>query len=171
MIAYVGGEDKPAYFWSPEGSVTRIPLPGNDNYFHDLNDNNEFIGMLRRLEPDAPFPNFTHFRYQNGIAQTLCKDPPGNPQEYDCLLRDINNLGDVVGVVFDNIQQHYHDTTFLWPRDSTTGVDLQTLIDPALGWNLEQVYSINDFGAIVGYGYLNSNYYQSFIMLPATPRD
>lgn len=57
----------------------------------------------------------------------------------------INNLGNIVGV------ENWHATLF----DSTgngNNLDLNTVIDPSLGWELYQATSINDNGWIVGQG-------------------
>lgn len=77
--------------------------------------------------------------------------------------RDVNNLGQVVG------WSHAHNTfnrhAFLF--DSGVLKDLNDLIDPGTGWELEEAYAINDSGRIVGYGHVQG-YLRGFLLVPRT---
>lgn len=69
---------------------------------------------------------------------------------YDTRARDINNLGQIVGSSW--LTDSAEDSQAVIWDNSTTAVNLNTLIDGALGWNLMYAYGINDLGQITGYG-------------------
>jgi hypothetical protein len=52
---------------------------------------------------------------------------------------------------------------FLFERGVMT--DLNSLIDPALGWDLQWVFDINDTGQVAGYGVLDGKF-RAFVMTP-----
>jgi uncharacterized membrane protein len=52
---------------------------------------------------------------------------------------------------------------FLFERGVMT--DLNSLIDPALGWDLQWVFDINDRGQVAGYGVLDGKF-RAFVMTP-----
>ena len=66
---------------------------------------------------------------------------------------EINNLDQIVGwsniMVGSTVERH----AVIW--DGGTVIDLNDLIDPALGWRLEYPTMIDDNGTIAGYGYIN----------------
>ncbi len=73
---------------------------------------------------------------------------------------DVNNYGQVVGRVVDPTI----DVAFIW--DSGNGIrDLNTLIDPSLGWHLTEANAINDNGQIVGWGEHNGQT-RAFLLTP-----
>ncbi|MBW4665618.1 MAG: PEP-CTERM sorting domain-containing protein [Chroococcus sp. CMT-3BRIN-NPC107] len=63
----------------------------------------------------------------------------------------VNNSEQVVGVstLLDGLTQH----AFLWEGDEI--LDLNSLIDPALGWELTSAFEINNSGDIIGIGFYN----------------
>jgi len=73
----------------------------------------------------------------------------------------INDSGQVVGFSLTPANDFYH--AFLYSGGVMT--DLNTLIDPALGWTLTEARGINDLGQIVGYGDIGGNT-RAFIMTP-----
>ncbi|MBE9036723.1 DUF3466 family protein [aff. Roholtiella sp. LEGE 12411] len=75
---------------------------------------------------------------------------------------DINDAGQVIG---NGFFYRYTDGPFLWT--STTGVrNLNTLIDPSLGWSLSTVEAINNKGQIVGTGTNQDGYGAAFLLTP-----
>jgi probable HAF family extracellular repeat protein len=77
----------------------------------------------------------------------------------------INASGQVVGssVVSNNIVTH----AFLYSGGDL--VDLNTLIDPGLGWTLHTANGINDNGQIVGQGFIGGVSFRAFLLTPITP--
>lgn len=75
---------------------------------------------------------------------------------------DINDAGQVVG---NGFFYRYTDGPFVWTSD--TGVrDLNTLIDPSLGWRLSVVGAINNKGQIVGTGTNKDGDARAFLLTP-----
>ena len=60
----------------------------------------------------------------------------------------INNNGQIVGWVSNFPSSSFN--AFIYQNGKLT--DLNTLIDPASGWHLQEATDINDNGQIVGYG-------------------
>jgi len=52
------------------------------------------------------------------------------------------------------------------PTGQGHNIDLNTLIDPGLGWILTGAYSINDNGWIVGWGYNPDGYARAYLLIP-----
>jgi hypothetical protein len=44
-------------------------------------------------------------------------------------------------------------------------IDLNSLIDPDLGWDLQWAFDINDRGQVAGYGVLDGKF-RAFVMTP-----
>jgi len=132
--------------------------------------------------------------YQNGVTTLL--SPFGHPE---CVAKDVNTWGDVVGSYYDGTAFHgflYENGTFTsigtgtnafaindsgqivgemtfqvptvaaldggpithaFLYENGTITDLNSLIDPSLGWELVEAFAINNRGSIVGVGYLDGN--------------
>jgi probable HAF family extracellular repeat protein len=76
---------------------------------------------------------------------------------------DINANGDVTGWSFstvDVLESH----AFLYINGAHM-VDLNTCIDPALNWVLQNALAINDAGQITGYGLVNGEA-RAFLLTP-----
>ncbi len=65
----------------------------------------------------------------------------------------INDKGAVVGDSRTN-QTSAEIFPFIWDGDSAP-INLNDLIDPSSGWELDSAWGINDSGQIVGNGWLN----------------
>jgi probable HAF family extracellular repeat protein len=78
---------------------------------------------------------------------------------------DINNAGQIVGSFSINSQNSY---AFLYSDGRFT--DLNTVIPPGLGWNLQTATGINDSGQIVCIGFRpNSFDSHAFLLTPTAP--
>lgn len=86
---------------------------------------------------------YTHaFLYEGGVMRDL-----GGLGDGPLEIHDLNVHGTLVGTAFNEDEG-------LIPFMSLGGrlVDLNTLLDPALGWHITSAYANNDLGQIVGYG-------------------
>jgi photosystem II stability/assembly factor-like uncharacterized protein len=106
---------------------------------------------------------------KNGTTGTMILLPsvPGLPSG-SCYASAINNRGDVVGYISPNVATKANFAT-LWTlqADGTyTATDLNTLVPPGIGLQLESATGINDAGQIVGYGYAADNSKHPFLLTP-----
>ena len=86
---------------------------------------------------------FTHaFLYERGAMRDL-----GGLSDGTLEIHDLNEHGTLVGTAFSEDEGLI---PFMSLGDAL--VDLNTLIDPALGWRLFSAHANNDLGQIVGYG-------------------
>jgi probable HAF family extracellular repeat protein len=87
------------------------------------------------------------FLYKNGVVRNLGTFPNGGIS----WARGINNRGDIVGEAYLNASGvgNYEACIFV---ERFGAVNLNSLIDPSLGWNLRVAVAINDAGQITGYG-------------------
>jgi probable HAF family extracellular repeat protein len=76
-------------------------------------------------------------------------------------LYGINDLGDVVG--WSDIAGDAATHAFLYSGNAMA--DLNSLIDPSLGWTLTQARSINDVGQIAGIGTIGGQTH-AFLLTP-----
>lgn len=87
---------------------------------------------------------------------TLKYPDPGSSEA-----RDVNDHGQVVG------WSHAHNTfgrhAFLF--EAGVMKDLNDLLDPGTGWELEEAYAINGLGQITGYGQYNGHL-RGFLLIP-----
>jgi probable HAF family extracellular repeat protein len=86
------------------------------------------------------------FLYDGSKVSELATSPASN-----AIANAINDFGVVVGNWFDASSSRWH--ACLW--DHGTFVDLNTRIDPTLGWELQDATDIDDAGNIIGFGLLN----------------
>jgi len=78
----------------------------------------------------------------------------------------INNHGQIVGWSQDSLKNER--ATLFDPTGGGKNIDLNTLIDPGLGWTLRSAHSINDNGWIVGVGWSTPGYYyeRAYLLIP-----
>lgn len=81
------------------------------------------------------------------------------------LASDVNDEGAVVGYGAPMLQGGAGSTVAVLWRPSGQAVDLNTLIDPALGWTLSNAQAINNRGQIAGNGVINGRN-RAFLLTP-----
>ncbi|MFC5548895.1 PEP-CTERM sorting domain-containing protein [Massilia aerilata] len=113
------------------------PVAGN-SAIHALNDLGQAVGGI----PASSFPHGSHaFLYEGGVITDL---GALDPMVDDSGARDINELGQIVGyaaVTLTPDTYGYHG--FLYDAGAGGMVDLNTLIDPASGWEITDASGIN----------------------------
>jgi probable HAF family extracellular repeat protein len=130
-------------------------LGGWDNGTRAMNDLGQVVGEAQA--PSRPIVAAI-FDFTTGIA-TL-----GTLGGRESMAGAINNLGEIVGWA-DTITGQRHATLF----DSTgngNNVDLNTLINPALGWTLTSAWGITDKGWIVGSGISPDGNQHGYLLTP-----
>jgi len=73
----------------------------------------------------------------------------------------VNNGAEVVGAM---TLAEGNRAAFLWKREYI--IDLNTVIDPVLGWNLQEARAINNSGQIAGWGYLEHRHH-GYLLTPS----
>lgn len=115
-------------------------LGGNYSVARKINENQQIIGVSY-LAGDVA----THaFLYSSGVIVDLGALGGVNSDAFD-----INDAGQVVGDVAGKIYPG-GGTAFIYSNGSMS--DLNTLIDPVLGWTIYQARGINDSGQIAAWG-------------------
>ena len=121
----------------------------------DINENGVIIGVSRD-------PGWRAFAYRDGQMQDL-----GDLGGGEASPTDINNHNQIVGtslIANDGDKERIEYNRAFLHQDGLM-VDLNSLIDPALGWELRIAYAINDGGLILGSGQLNGER-RSFLLTP-----
>jgi probable HAF family extracellular repeat protein len=158
-LAYDASGDMQAMLFDYTGNANNIELGtlgGIESWARSINDNGQVVGSA-----------------YNGSGQQRATlfDPTGNGNNIDLGAldvysgaRSINNNGQIVGWSW-NVVNQYRATLFDSTGSGNT-IDLNTLIEPGLGWTLEQAWSINDNGWIVGYGINPNGDSRAFLLTP-----
>jgi len=144
-----------AFVWNVGMGMQEIISPtGTSSRAWGINDEGIVVGVERNdfamLPPNA-------FIWMDGAGVTLLGFPAGTSS----VAFDINSRREVVGQ-FTSLAGE--QGAFIWTQTSGA-LDLETLIPPGSGWNLESALSINDFGFIVGFGHLNGTT-RAFLLTP-----
>lgn len=128
-----------AFLWDAENGMQDLgTLPGSiASYATGINGAGQVIGGTeRRLTYHNVFYHGFLWDAKNGMQDLGNFEPLG-----------INDAADVVG--------DFNRTTAVLYRDGTL-TNLNSLLPPNSGWELEQARAINDAGQIVGFGFFNS---------------
>jgi probable HAF family extracellular repeat protein len=141
--------DARAFLWS-KGQMRNLgTLGGSQSGANALNDAGVLVGYSR-----TPGDTATHAcRWSNGVLQDL-----GTlPGDRESRANDINASGQVVGYsgwtpTGSSPPPSHPGTRAFFYTDATGMVDLNTRVDPHLGWELSNATAINDTGQIVGAG-------------------
>jgi len=143
----------------------------SENYARSINNRGQVAGDFLTQDQTA----FHCFLYSKGEMTDL--GTLGGP---DCVPHAINERGDVVGTSLVQVgTETYCDpftgTCYEYPVYSWHGflyrhgrmIDLNTLIPPDSGWELNWVFDINNRGQIVGYGTVNGgDAHRAFLLTP-----
>lgn len=142
-ITYGGANH--AFLFS-NGAMTDVEtLGGTASFGYGINDAGQITG-------DS---NSRAFIYSNGAMTLIGNLGGGASYGYD-----INNLGQVTGSAYT---ANHSLNAFLFSDGVMT--NLNTLIDPQSGWELQSGKGINDSGQITGIGYLNGSIH-AYILTP-----
>lgn len=157
--AVVGGADTPGgehAFLSTNGSMLDLGvLPGGSISHANA------INNLRQIVGFGDNGTSRHgFLYQNGHMTDL-----GAFAGEDTFAQAINNAGQIVGYsISDPSMDHFSTRALI--DDGSSFIDLNTLIDPAVGWELQTANGINDLGQIVGAGFDAQGIEHAFLLTP-----
>jgi probable HAF family extracellular repeat protein len=128
-----------------------------------INDAGYVVGLAKVSYTDAS--KLHAFLWRNAAEGMLDLGYLAGGTEYS-VARDINNHDQIVGYVKDSAGvQHAALYTGL-PGKGGAWVDLNTLIDPSLGWTLTHALGINDSGQITGYGTLGGVNHSFILTIP-----
>lgn len=155
-LGQVAGNSGPRGFtWTDAGGFVDIGTLGGATTVTDISDNGWVTG-LSELVPGGATSAFIY----NGATMSAF-GPIGKVTPFlSTQPWAINRDGVTVGV---SQRDDRWFTAFVY-RDGET-MELQTLIDPALGWQLRVAYDINEAGQITGAGYVNGRQ-SAFILTP-----
>ena len=148
-----GGGPRKAFLYSNGVMINLGTLSGHTHsYGRAINDLGVVVG-----ESDIPNGSGLAFIYKDGIMSAL--GTLGGTKNY---AYSINNLNQAVG--YSNTPGGVSHAC-LYYEDGTI-FDLNDLIPPNSGWELQFASDINDAGQIVGYGVINGNT-RGFLLTPA----
>jgi probable HAF family extracellular repeat protein len=154
----LGGDDSQRHaFFYHDGVMTDLgDLGGIRSFAEGINDRDQIIGSIVDAS-DATHP----FIYTDGVVSML-----GDFGGRRTGTWDINNLGQVVGYsTFANDIDSRHG--FLYTDGKM--LDINALIDPALGWTVETAIGINDSQQILGYACRTNDLCRPVRLDPITP--
>lgn len=157
--ATLEGDTETHAFIYANGVMTDLgTLGGRGSFSAGINASGEVVGSSV-VDPFGG--NFFAFIYVNGVMTNL-GTLGGNGIGSDAL--GINDLGQVVGRSYDA------DSTSMRGFLYTGGamLDLNALVDPALGWTILEADGINNKGQIAAYGYKEGVGFQALRLDPVS---
>jgi len=151
-----------AFIWE-NGNMTDLGvLPGEVNSAaYDINENGQIVGSSSHQQETYPFLSiYRPCLWENGQIIDL-----GLPQGFvRGVATGINNQGQIVGWMATTLSGGSKHA-FVWQDGQWH--DLNYLVPPNSGWELESASDINDNGQIVGSGAAPSGSIQGFLLTPA----
>jgi probable HAF family extracellular repeat protein len=138
-----------AFLWRQGRMLNLGTLGGSRSEARAINDAGVVVGQSRAIGA----PGEHACRWSHGVLQDLGV----LPGRLISRANDINNAGQIVGdsrsdILIVAVPQGSSMTGAFLYSDATGMVDLNTRIDPRLGWELDAAAAINDAGQIVGSG-------------------
>lgn len=147
-----------AFYWTESGGIQDVGTLEGDtgSWAYDINNSEKVVGYSY----DSTGQH-TAFVWDGLLPGPLVSLGSLGGEDGSSEARGINNSGDIVG--WTNTEPDvFH--AFLYQND--TMIDLNDLIDPATGWELQYAYAISDNGNIVGLGIDNGFPQQTFLLRP-----
>ena len=144
-----------AFVYSSGGPMVDLDsaLGGTDySIAYSINNSGQMVGVANNA-----------FIYNVANGQMLELGALGDPANNYSIAYSINNSGAAVGSVYINDTGDNH--AFAYPPGGPM-VDLNSLIDPASGWDLQYATAINDAGQIAGYGINPAGQTHAFLLDP-----
>lgn len=151
--SYDAGGSQLAAKWTPDGngnwnaSSLGVLPGGTTSIAYDINNSNVTVGSSTS-SISASIHNAALWRADNTVVDL---DSPGG---YSTFAYAINDSGVVVGSS-NTTSLSGSERAYVWIPDEYgeySGIDLNSLIDPSLGWELKVAFDVNESGQIVGYG-------------------
>lgn len=150
-----------AFQWE-NGNMTDLGvLPGEvKSAAGDINENGQIVGSSSHQQETYPFLTIQRpCLWENGQIIDLGL-PPGYVRG---VATGINNLGQIVGWMATTLSGG-SDHAFVWQNGAW--IDLNYLIPPNSGWELQSASDINDNGQIIGSGVAPGGSIQGFLLTP-----
>jgi probable HAF family extracellular repeat protein len=146
------GSQRYACLFNPGQGYTTLYSPSTsdvNSIAMAINDIGQVVGFIyKSLEVDSE----RAYLFTEGPDYYL---GPGSPMS-------INNKGQIVGYYTDWL----HPSACLFDPNEHSNIDLESLIDPSLGWVLNYAYDINNDGWIVGQGVHNGQTRAYLLAIP-----
>jgi uncharacterized membrane protein len=156
--AYINGVSYHATLFDSTGAGNNIDLatPGSSGAT-SINDSGQIVGYA------SP-----------GFYRATLFDPTGGGDNIDLgtlggnysYVNSINDSGQIIGWAYAGSDTSSRRPTLFDSTGGGNNIDLNNLIDPALGWTLTDVYSINDNGWIVGEGFYIDGPSHAVLLIP-----
>lgn len=160
-----------AFLWTPTtpngdtGAMVELPsLGGSFNVGKAINEQGQVTGISATTEDDYLNAFLWTPTTPNGDTGTIINLETVNGEPFGSFFsagNDINAGSDVVGYSHKPTGVEF---AFLYTEASGM-VELNTLIEPLLGWNLIEARGINDVGQITGYGQIDGEFH-AFLLTP-----
>lgn len=155
-----------AALWNA-GTLTNLGTlsGGNYSYATGINDRGQVVGYstIGKSATSSSFLGTTINAFIWNSAQGMTSLGSLSPQD-NSYATGINENGQVVGYSYGLDNGSYRYRAFMW--DNGAIADLNSLIDPALGWALTVANAVNEQGQIVGLGVNATGQSRAFLLTP-----
>jgi uncharacterized membrane protein len=144
----------------------------NSSEARSINESGRIVGCAYIY--DIPSPSPIYFYGEDYRAVLFDESGAGNNTYLgaldgysDSLAWSINDSGKIVGCSYNPTSQPWEDrATLFTSTGGDNNIDLNDLIDPALGWTLTMASSVNNNGWIVGTMYDSNHDYHAYLLTP-----
>ncbi len=149
-----------AFIWDEDDGFNVFGNIGSDAY--GINDSGQVVGYIDNSlvgKPAFIWDENNGMRY----LDSLYPDGGDTWNGVTSMALGINNDGVIVGNIRNGFTQVDH--AVIWNINGEVS-DLNELIDPTLGWNLDKAVAINDNGWIIGQGISPEGLEHGFLLVP-----